>query len=365
MGNSESTQGLLSSAQGYQIARVSNNSPAHTAGLVPFFDFITAVDDLALDDENRSFFFDYIKKNLGKRVKLSVFNLRIQAMRDVVVVPNNEWGGKGVLGCNVAWETAEHAMENTWRIVQVDEDSAAGRVGSSGDANAAAAAAGGGSFGGLMAQRDHIIGAQTLAHNADSISLFKDNNDFHQRVEAWREYVQTHSFSGGNQPGILLLIYDAVDNAVKEIFMNSFRQRDGEWDLSLGLDVANGFLHQIPSLSARDGGSLPMIKRFVVINDVTSSANTTPALAAPAAPAAAAAPTVPAPTGAAAPAQPLENGQFASPFVPPAAAPAEPAVVPSPAAAAPSPTAASPDTVASPTPPSTSSVPPVPPQLHR
>ena len=238
-------------------------------------------------------------------------------MRDVVVVPTSDWGGRGVLGCNVAWETAEHAMENTWRIVQVDQGSAAARLGSSADSNA-----GGGGYGGLMAQRDHIIGAQTYPHSADSISLFKDSNDFHQRVEAWREYVQTHTYSGGNHPGILLLIYDAVDNAVKEIYMNTFQQHNGEYDLSLGLDVANGFLHQIPSLSARDGGSLPMVKRFVVINEATHNANSGPSPAAAVMPA-----SVPQPgtTAGALDVPPLQKAQFQSPFVP-EAAPVEPSL---------------------------------------
>jgi len=233
MGGAESH---LSSIRGFQIVRVANNSPAHVAGLVPFFDFVLAVDNLPLDEDNKGFFFDYVKKNKGHRIALKIFNLRIQATRDVSVVPSDTWGGIGLLGCNVNWESAEAAMESTWRIVDVVK-------------NTPAYAAD------LMPHRDHILGMQ-LAGDGTQLTLFRDSADFHGRVEDWRAAVG--ALPVGTARSLLFLIYDSVENSVKEILL------DMSQTTSLGIDVANGYLHCIPTLTANDGGTLPHLKRFVV-----------------------------------------------------------------------------------------------------
>jgi hypothetical protein len=231
MGGSEST---LAGLEGYQIVRVINNSPAHVGGLVAFFDFITAVDKLSLDRDNPSFFFDYVRRNQDKAVTLQVFNLRVRASRDVTVVPSNSWGGVGLLGVNVCWESAEAALESTWHIVDVAPDSPAYRAD-------------------LMSHRDYILGMQP-ATDGTTITTFRDGSDFHGRVEEWRARMAVANRSASRT--LLIMIFDSVDNAVKEVLLDMSSSN------SIGVDVANGYLHVVPPTPNSD--KLPVMKRFVV-----------------------------------------------------------------------------------------------------
>jgi hypothetical protein len=231
MGGSEST---LAGLEGFQVVRVTNNSPAHVAGFVPFFDFITAVDKLHLDRENPSFFFDYVRRNKDKAITCQVFNLRCRGARDLTLVPTDSWGGVGLLGCNVCWETADAALESTWHIVDVVPRSPAFKAD-------------------LMAHRDYILGMQP-AHDGAAITTFRDGSDFHSRVEEWRARM---AVAPRNAPRtLLLMVFDSVDNSVKEVLVDMAGAH------SLGIDVANGYLHVVPATPNSD--RIPMVSRFVV-----------------------------------------------------------------------------------------------------
>ena len=228
MGGSESA---LASIEGFQVARVIPNSPAHVGGLIPYFDVIVSVDGLPLDSEKPDFFRDYVKRNKDKPITFGVYNLRIRAQRDVQITPTDTWGGSGLLGCSINWETAEACVEHAWHIVDVVADSPAFAAD-------------------LMAQRDYLIGMQPPEEA--TITMFRDAQDFHNRLEAWRTLRTTNDVKAGH--ALLLLVYDSVDNSVKEVLVDMGRQ------LSLGVDVANGYLHSIPSVPGST--KLPYIKQF-------------------------------------------------------------------------------------------------------
>jgi hypothetical protein len=213
------------------------NSPAHIAGLVPFFDLITAVDQLALSTEGTDFFRSYIKRSKGKEVVVTLFNLRIRAYRDVPLTPTDEWGGVGLLGCTIEWSSADACLANSWHIVDVFPGSAASRCDD------------------IMQQRDYIVGMQ--GPDEPSITMFKDEADFHSRMDAWKRAQQLLPCRSAQ---LLLMIFDSVDNSIKEVPVAMDKT------LSLGIDVANGYLHLIPCTPGSN--KIPAIKKFFVAADV-------------------------------------------------------------------------------------------------
>lgn len=254
MGGSEST---LGSVEGYEVARVLINSPAHHAGLIPYFDVVVAVDGMALDREHKTQFQQYITKNLRKEITLSVFNLRCRSVRDVVVTPNDNWGGVGVLGCSLNWDTADRMVENTWHLVDVVSGSPAAAAD-------------------LVPGRDYLLGMQTPED--ETITMFSDADDFQDRLARWKALRSTGTPNLPNT--LLLLVFDSVNNAVKEECV------DMGAHLSLGVDVANGYLHVVPPMPGST--QLPVVKKFFV-----PTASPTPAREATARPPAASAAAVP------------------------------------------------------------------------
>jgi hypothetical protein len=231
MGQSEST---LANIQGFQVARVLPGSPAHAAGLIPYFDIITAIDHLPLSSEASDFFKSYVKKSEGKTVALTVYNLRLRAYRDVPLTPTEHWGGAGQLGCSIDWTSADRCLSNTWHIVVISAHSPAFQQPD------------------LLQERDYIIGMQPPDEQV--ITMLRDEADFGQRLDAWRHLRM--SAPSSTPPSLLFLIFDSVDNSVKEILLNMGQQ------LSLGIDVANGYLHVIPPTPGAE--RLPTVKKFVV-----------------------------------------------------------------------------------------------------
>jgi hypothetical protein len=226
MGGSEST---LTNIEGYQVARVLANSPAHVAGLLPYFDIIIGMDGMPLDRDHKTQFQSYVTKNLEKDITLSVYNLRIRALRDVVVTPTTNWGGVGVLGCSLNWETAERCIENTWHIVEVFQGSPAAASD-------------------LVPIRDYLLGMQTAEE--ETITMFSDTDDFQDRLSKWKNARS----AGSPNSTLLLLIFDSVNNAIKEVVVEMGNH------LSLGVDVANGYLHVIPPTQGTT--QLPQMKKF-------------------------------------------------------------------------------------------------------
>lgn len=232
MGASESSP--VSGVSGFQVVRVLPNSPAHFAGLAPWFDFIVAVDNLAIDPENTNFFFDYVRRNKYKPIVFRTMNLRLRAFRELLITPTDSWGGVGLLGCNVNWESVEKALESTWHIVDVKQNSPAFRAD-------------------LMSNRDYILGMQ-VAHDSGALTLLSDPNDFHSRMDEWHGLRATRPNFGQT---LVLLIFDAVDNSVKEVDV------DMRGESSLGADLANGYLHVVPP-DASGTGKAPVVTRFYV-----------------------------------------------------------------------------------------------------
>ena len=81
------------------VSNVYENSPASKAGLVAKTDFIlgnqfaklTTLDDIGV----------LTRANLGREIELSVYSLETKQIRDLSIVPKENWGGNGLLGCEL------------------------------------------------------------------------------------------------------------------------------------------------------------------------------------------------------------------------------------------------------------------------
>ncbi|XP_060681147.1 Golgi reassembly-stacking protein 1-like isoform X2 [Hemiscyllium ocellatum] len=114
MGGSQS-----SGSEGYHVYGIQDNSPAQIAGLEPFFDFILAIGNTRLNKDNDTFK-DLLVVNVEKPVKLEVYNMKAARIREVEVIPNNMWGGQGLLGASVRFCSFEGAHEHIWHVLTED-----------------------------------------------------------------------------------------------------------------------------------------------------------------------------------------------------------------------------------------------------
>eukprot|EP01060_Flectonema_neradi_P029718 TRINITY_DN4167_c0_g1_i4.p1 TRINITY_DN4167_c0_g1~~TRINITY_DN4167_c0_g1_i4.p1 ORF type:complete len:386 (+),score=91.36 TRINITY_DN4167_c0_g1_i4:46-1203(+) len=232
---SKSNEGL----EGFQIASISPQSPAHEGGLVPFFDFIVGTDGVKLNRENSGDFRDYIKRMRGKLTKLFIYNTKTRSMRDCFITPNDNWGGVGLLGCSINWESVENAQEFVWHVTDVSPSSPA-------------------AIAGVQSGRDYLIGMQSVTVQQLHITMFADKSDFHNRMSYILSKRQDpYSKRKFNQ--VLLLIYDGIENTVREV---SIELGNSE---TLGIDVASGYLHCINVIPGDT--QIPIIKQFYIDGD--------------------------------------------------------------------------------------------------
>eukprot|EP00041_Stephanoeca_diplocostata_P016768 m.331467 g.331467 ORF g.331467 m.331467 type:complete len:477 (+) comp20478_c0_seq1:123-1553(+) len=84
----------------WHILDVAPGSPAEKAQFIPQTDYIIAADSV-LDD--RDDLFALIERENGREVHFYVYNAITDTCRDVTVVPNDQWGGDGCLGCGIGY----------------------------------------------------------------------------------------------------------------------------------------------------------------------------------------------------------------------------------------------------------------------
>ncbi|KAI1314581.1 Golgi reassembly-stacking protein 2 [Mortierella claussenii] len=143
---------------GYHVLRVKEGSPADRIGLRPFFDYIMAVNGIRLNVEDKTLheqlesfkekpmlldvystreqdvkpkspavqaglqahrdyiigtplgimrgeddLYDLVEDYIGEPMPLHVYNMDSNDVREVVIVPRDDWGGSGLLGCDVGY----------------------------------------------------------------------------------------------------------------------------------------------------------------------------------------------------------------------------------------------------------------------
>ncbi|KAM0789771.1 hypothetical protein ACM66B_006624 [Microbotryomycetes sp. NB124-2] len=87
--------------QVWHVLEVLEGSPAQDAGLVPFTDYVIGAQKMVLRGEGD--FYDVVESHIDKPLRLFVYNADYDVTREVILVPNRNWGGEGLLGCGVGY----------------------------------------------------------------------------------------------------------------------------------------------------------------------------------------------------------------------------------------------------------------------
>lgn len=101
-----------------------SGSPAEAVGLEAFFDFVIAIENIRLDQDNDTLK-ELLKKNVNKPIRVTVYSSKTQNVREVVLTPSDSWGGQGLLGVSIRFCSFEGANENVWHILDVHPSSPA------------------------------------------------------------------------------------------------------------------------------------------------------------------------------------------------------------------------------------------------
>ncbi|CAF0984830.1 unnamed protein product [Adineta steineri] len=189
--------------EGFHVLRVQEGSPGHKAGLEPYFDFIVSINGIRLNTDDEKFK-ETLKANINKPVELQVYNSKTQAVRQLPLVPHENWGGQGLLGLSIRFSSFDKANENVWHILDVQLHSPA-------------------ALAGLRSDTDYIIGADTLLN---------DSEDFYALIE-----------SNQGKP-LKLYVYNSDNDSTREINLTPNIGWGGEG--SLGCGIGYGYLHRIP-----------------------------------------------------------------------------------------------------------------------
>ncbi|KAF9359572.1 hypothetical protein BGX26_012016 [Mortierella sp. AD094] len=85
----------------WHVLDIAPESPAEEAGLRAHSDYIIGTPLGVTRGEGD--LYELIEEHIGEPLPLHVYNVDTDEVREVVIVPNEEWGGEGLLGCDVGY----------------------------------------------------------------------------------------------------------------------------------------------------------------------------------------------------------------------------------------------------------------------
>ncbi|XP_058832578.1 Golgi reassembly-stacking protein 2 [Topomyia yanbarensis] len=203
MGLSHSISVPGGGTEGYHVLRVQDNSPGQKAGLEAFFDFILAIGNTRLDQDNDTLK-ELLKANIDKEIQMTIFSSKTQNIRVVNISPSTTWGGQGLLGVSIRFCSFEGANENIWHILEVHPSSPAEEAG-------------------LIPFTDYIIGADSILHESEDLFTL----------------IASHE----GRP-LKMYVYNIEKDACREVTITPHSKWGGEG--SLGCGIGYGYLHRIP-----------------------------------------------------------------------------------------------------------------------
>ena len=83
-----------------------------------FFDFVVAANNVPLKVLD-STFVDMIRGSEDKPLPCTVYNIKSETVRDVSIVPSRNWGGQGMLGVTIRFDTYFEADQNLVRVLDI------------------------------------------------------------------------------------------------------------------------------------------------------------------------------------------------------------------------------------------------------
>lgn len=83
-----------------RVLEIERDSPAELAGLCQFTDYLLGTAEIGFSDAE--VLFEELSLHIDRTVEFYVYNSDTDEVRVVVVMPNAQWGGEGILGANVA-----------------------------------------------------------------------------------------------------------------------------------------------------------------------------------------------------------------------------------------------------------------------
>jgi len=203
MGGSQSVEVPGGGTEGYHVLRVQEGSPGQQAGLEAFFDFVVAIGNTRLNQDNDTLK-NLLKANIEKEVSMTVYSSKTGTVRELFITPSTLWGGQGLLGVSIRFCSFEGANENVWHILDVSASSPA-------------------ELAGLREFSDYIIGADSVLHESE---------DLYSLIEAHE-----------GRP-LKLYVYNTETDHCREVTITP----NGAWggEGSLGCGIGYGYLHRIP-----------------------------------------------------------------------------------------------------------------------
>ncbi|XP_062553461.1 Golgi reassembly-stacking protein 2 [Armigeres subalbatus] len=203
MGLSHSISVPGGGTEGYHVLRVQDHSPGQKAGLEAFFDFVLAIGNTRLDQDNDTLK-ELLKANIDKEIQMTIFSSKTQNIRVVNITPSTTWGGQGLLGVSIRFCSFEGANENVWHILEVHPSSPAEEAG-------------------LIPFTDYIIGADSILHESEDLFTL----------------IESHK----GRP-LKMYVYNIDKDACREVTITPNNKWGGEG--SLGCGIGYGYLHRIP-----------------------------------------------------------------------------------------------------------------------
>ncbi|XP_012534309.1 Golgi reassembly-stacking protein 2 [Monomorium pharaonis] len=203
MGSSHSVEIPGGGTEGYHVLRVQDGSPGQQAGLEAFFDFIVAIGNTRLDQDNDTLK-ELLKVGVNKELTITVYSSKTQSVRRTKIVPSMTWGGQGLLGVSIRFCSFEGANENVWHVLEVHPSSPA-------------------ELAGLRPFTDYIIGADSILHESEDLFTL----------------IEAHE----SRP-LKLYVYNTKDDSCREVTITPNNNWGGEG--SLGCGIGYGYLHRIP-----------------------------------------------------------------------------------------------------------------------
>ncbi|XP_076088886.1 Golgi reassembly-stacking protein 2-like [Mytilus galloprovincialis] len=222
MGAAFSTEIPGGGTEGYHVLRVQPGSPGHKAGLEAFFDFIVAIGNTRLNQDDDTLK-SLLRANIEKEVKMVVYSSKTQSVREATIIPSHNWGGEGLLGVSIRFCSFEGANENVWHVLEVNPNSPA-------------------DLAGLKSHTDYIIGADSVLHETEDLFTLIENHE--------------------GKP-LRLYVYNTDSDACREVTITP----NGAWggEGSLGCGIGYGYLHRIPKRQFPSSNPLKSLNEAVIV----------------------------------------------------------------------------------------------------